>query len=181
MQLSKRDPDTPADKGLKRDVEALLFASGKPIAVETLTTAVSQVRPVDAEQLRAALYELENECGPVLDAMFVAEEERELSTASMETLAIIAYMQPVSRPEIADIRGVSSLSTVQTLMERDLIQEAGRQEGPGAAVVYETTERFEVFFGLQSVEYLPPLEEFQVPFEQREELRRRLGIVSAPE
>src|SRR5665811_2266769 len=53
MQLSKRDPDTPADKGLKRDVEALLFASGKPIAVETLTTAVSQVRPVDAEQLRA--------------------------------------------------------------------------------------------------------------------------------
>src|SRR5680860_1229738 len=115
MQLSKRDPDDHADKGLKRDVEALLFASGKHVAVETLTTAVSHVRPVDAGRLRAALYELENEygpdrnrgfelvqlaggwtfrtnakCGPVLDAMFVAEEEREVSTASLEALAIVA-------------------------------------------------------------------------------------------
>lgn len=201
--MSSHHHDAGRHAGMKRDTEALLFASGRPMKIEALATALADVWPVTEEEkeVEQVLSELQEDfppggergfelvelaggwafrtnarCGPVLDAAFVSEREKELSPAAMETLAIIAYLQPVTRPQVADIRGVSSDSTVQTLVERGLVKEVGRQDEPGSALLYGTTERFEVFLGLQSLEDLPPLHDFDVSAEQRKDLGRRLGI-----
>ena len=99
----------------------------------------------------------------------------------MEVLAIVAYLQPVSRPRIAEIRGVNSDSPVHTLLERELITEVGRSQGGGGAVLYGTTRRFEIMFGLCDLGSLPPLEGFALSDEQKEEIRRRLGLLTLPE
>ncbi|MFO7769608.1 MAG: SMC-Scp complex subunit ScpB [bacterium] len=78
-----------------------------------------------------------------------------LSRAALETLAIVAYKQPVIRPDVDAIRGVNSESALKTLMERDLVTIAGRDEGPGRPLLYKTTERFLKYFGLHSVDDLP--------------------------
>lgn len=82
-----------------------------------------------------------------------------LSTASLEVLAIIAYKQPITRVEIEDLRGVKSDRPIQTLVSRALIQEVGRAEGTGRAILYGTTKEFLNYFGLQTIEELPPLPE----------------------
>lgn len=82
-----------------------------------------------------------------------------LSTASIEVLAIIAYKQPITRVEIEDLRGVKSDRPIQTLVSRALIQEVGRAEGTGRAILYGTTKEFLNYFGLDSIEDLPPLPE----------------------
>ncbi|HKQ17661.1 MAG TPA: SMC-Scp complex subunit ScpB, partial [Solirubrobacterales bacterium] len=95
-----------------------------------------------------------------------------LTAAQAETLAIVAYLQPVSRPEIARIRGVSSESGVQTLSERGLIEEAGRSRF--GAVIYRTTELFERLFGLSGLEDLPDVSKFDPTPEDAADLRERL-------
>lgn len=82
-----------------------------------------------------------------------------LSQAALETLAIIAYNQPITRTEIEDIRGVKSDRGVQTLLSRSLIEEVGRKEGVGRPVMFGTTVDFLTYFGLKSIEELPPLPE----------------------
>ncbi len=82
-----------------------------------------------------------------------------LSQAAMETLAIVAYRQPVTRAEIEDIRGVKTERPLQTLMSKTLIKQAGRAEGTGRAILYATTREFLEYFGLKSIEELPPLPE----------------------
>lgn len=82
-----------------------------------------------------------------------------LSSASLEVLAIIAYKQPITRVEIEDLRGVKSDRPIQTLVSRALIQEVGRAEGTGRAILYGTTKEFLNYFGLQTIEELPPLPE----------------------
>ncbi len=82
-----------------------------------------------------------------------------LSTASLEVLAIIAYKQPITRVEIEDLRGVKSDRPIQTLVSRALIQEVGRAEGTGRAILYGTTKEFLNYFGLDSLDELPPLPE----------------------
>jgi segregation and condensation protein B len=111
-----------------------------------------------------------------LDALLAASESGRLSPAALETLAIVAYSQPVSRPEISEVRGVNSDSVLQTLLERELVTEVGRRQGPGGAVLYGTTERFQVVFGLDGLSALAPLEDFAPGEQEREELRRRLGL-----
>jgi segregation and condensation protein B len=95
-----------------------------------------------------------------------------LTQAQAETLAIVAYLQPVSRPEIARIRGVSSESAVATLTERGLIEEAGRSRF--GAVIYRTTPLFEKLFGLRSLDELPEPSRFDPTPEVEAELRERL-------
>ena len=95
-----------------------------------------------------------------------------LTPAQAETLAIVAYLQPVSRPEIARIRGVSSESGVATLGERGLIEESGRSRF--GAVIYRTTELFERLFGLNGLEDLPDVAAFDPTPEDAAELRERL-------
>jgi len=190
---------------LTRDVEALLFAAGRPLDAETLAGAASYGGSVGTaavlvalEQLEAAypvgghrgfelarvaggwLFRTNGACEDALSRLFDVVEEARLSPAAMETLAIIAYLQPVSRPEIAEIRGVNSDSALHTLVDRDLVREMGRRDGPGAAILYGVTERFLVAFDLEGLGSLPPLEQFEVSEDQKAELRRRLGMVVSP-
>src|SRR5581483_1787606 len=95
-----------------------------------------------------------------------------LTAAQAETLAIVAYLQPVSRPEIARIRGVSAESAVATLLERGMIEESGRSQF--GAILYRTTELFLKLFGLQSLQELPAIEGFDPSPEVQSELRDRL-------
>jgi len=95
-----------------------------------------------------------------------------LTQAQAETLAIVAYLQPVTRPEIARIRGVTSESAVQTLAERGLIEETGRSQF--GAVIFKTTELFERLFGLAGLEQLPDPSQFDPTPDDERELRERL-------
>ena len=192
---------------LKRDVEALLFASGEPLPMDALAQALAQPEPPDPAEIEAALAELQAEfppggergfevlrlaggwafrtnpnCREVVSALFnVPDDSVRLSPAAMEALAVVAYLQPVSRPQIAEVRGVSSDSCVQTLVERDLIAEVGRSQSGGGAIIYGTTLRFEAMFGLAGLEDLPDLKEFELSDDQKLELRRRLGLLAVPE
>ncbi len=164
---------------LARTLEALLVVASQPLPVEELARAAND----DAERIDTALGLLseryrEGRSGIVLEkvaggyAFRAAREaaeacsrlverplERGLSQAALETLAIVAYLGPVSRPEIARIRGVAADSTVASLLERGLIGEAGRESGPGGAVRYRTTPLFERVFGLESAAALPRLDD----------------------
>lgn len=88
-----------------------------------------------------------------------APQSSRMSQAALETLAIIAYNQPITRSEIEDIRGVNSDRSVQTLVARSLIEEAGRKEGIGRPILFATSKEFLTYFGLSSIEELPPLPE----------------------
>ena len=101
--------------------------------------------------------------------------QRGLSQAALETLAVVAYLGPVSRPEIARIRGVAADSTVAALVERGLVAEAGRDVGPGGAVRYRTTALFERVFGLETLSELPRLDDLG---EDAAEIRERLHAVA---
>ena len=169
---------TPVDQ-LARVVEALLVVATAPLPVEELAQAADD----DAERVETALGLLreryrEGRSGIVLEhvaggyAFRAAREaadacarrverpvERGLSQAALETLAIVAYLGPCSRPEIARIRGVAADSAVASLVERGLICEAGRESGPGGAVRYRVTPLFERVFGLESLAALPRLDD----------------------
>jgi segregation and condensation protein B len=173
-------------------IEALLFLSSEPIEPEALCSATG----APPDQVQAALerlrehYEFERR-GLVLRqlaggwvmsshpdaeaaarALFAAPRTPPLTAAQAETLAIVAYLQPVSRPEIARIRGVSAESAAATLLERGLIEEAGRSQF--GAVLYRTTDLFLRLFGLPTLDALPGAEEFDPTPELAEELRARL-------
>jgi segregation and condensation protein B len=177
---------------LERTIEALLFLSAEPVATAELAEACDATeaevdRALDA--LEAVL--AEGRRGVVLRRVagghaLAATPEAEraarrllakprtppLTQAQAETLAIVAYLQPVSRPEIARIRGVASESAVQTLSERGLIEEAGRSRF--GAVVYRTTPLFERLFGLRGLDELPDPSRFDPTPGDERELRERL-------
>lgn len=163
------DPDRLAD-GVRR-AEAVLFASNEPVDAKTLAEALPQgVEPGDVlVKLKAAyanrgvqLVELAGkwrfQTAP--DLAFLFEETREqpkaLSRAALETLAIIAYCQPVTRAEIEDVRGVAvSSGTLDILMEAGWVRPRGRRRAPGRPVTFGTTEAFLVHFGLDAIDSLP--------------------------
>ena len=86
------------------------------------------------------------------------ETSAKLTRASVEVLAVIAYQQPVTRPQIDDVRGVNSESVLHTLLRYGLIEEVGRSEAPGRPILYATTPEFLEYFGLRTLEELPPLD-----------------------
>ncbi|WP_236042448.1 SMC-Scp complex subunit ScpB [Roseibium aggregatum] len=158
-------------------VEALLFASSDPLSLEELT-----LRLPDGTDVLKLLETLEKNYAPrginlvkvagkwcfrtADDLAFLmhknVEEQRKLSRAALETLAIIAYHQPVTRAEIEEIRGVStSKGTLDVLLETTWIRMRGRRRTPGRPVTYGTTEQFLIHFGLESVKDLPGLEELK--------------------
>jgi len=92
-----------------------------------------------------------------------------LSSAALEVLSIIAYKQPITRGEIDFIRGVQSDSVLATLLDKGLIKELGRKEGPGRPILYGTTDTFLLHFGLNSINELPKFEDFNNNFEEFEE------------
>jgi segregation and condensation protein B len=184
----------PVDR-LARTVEALLVVAPQPLPVSDLAEAADD----DEARVETALGLLEERyregrSGIVLErvaggyAFRAAREaaeacgrlvempvERGLSQAALETLAIVAYLGPCTRPEVARIRGVSADSAVAGLVERGLIAEAGREAGPGGAVRYRTTPLFERVFGLQSLSELPRLEELG---DEADAIRERLHTVA---
>jgi segregation and condensation protein B len=106
--------------------------------------------------------------------LFERPVQRGLSQAALETLAIVAYLGPCTRPEIARIRGVAADSAVAGLVERGLITEAGRDDGTGGAIRYRTTPMFERVFGLESLSQLPRLDDLG----DVDDLRERLHAVA---
>jgi segregation and condensation protein B len=185
---------SPVD-ALARAVEALLVVAAQPLSVDELADAANE----DAERIEVALGLLferyaEGRCGIVLEhvaggyafraareaaevcaRLFERPVQRGLSQAGLETLAIVAYLGPCSRPEIARIRGVSADSAVAGLVERGLIAEAGREDAPGGAVRYRTTPLFERVFGLESLSELPRLDDVGEDFAQ---IRERLVSIA---
>ena len=180
---------------LARTLEALLVVAGSPLPVEELVAAADD----DGERVEMALRLLseryrEGRSGIVLEQvaggwafrasrdaavacgrLFERPVQRGLSQASLETLAIVAYLGPVTRPEIARIRGVAADSAVAGLVERGLISEAGRDDGVGGAVKYRTTPMFERVFGLESLSQLPRLDDVAGDVD---DLRERLHAVA---
>ncbi|MCX6394443.1 MAG: SMC-Scp complex subunit ScpB [Solirubrobacterales bacterium] len=182
---------------LVRNLEALLFLAPEPLKVTDLAEACESTEDEVRDALTAVAKELgEQGRGIVLrevaggwslssnpeseDAarrMFAAPRTPPLTAAQAETLAIVAYLQPVSRPEIARIRGVNAESAAATLLERGVIEEAGRS--PFGAVLYRTSELFLRLFGLGSIEDLPDIGAWDPAPEVEEALRERLLKVGA--
>jgi segregation and condensation protein B len=178
--------------GLEGTLEALLFLSPEPVNADALAGAAE----AEIDEVREALTSLQTRyeqqhSGLVLRElgngwMISTHPETEdaarnllarprtppLTPAQAETLAIIAYLQPVSRPEIARIRGVNAESAAATLLERGVIEEAGRSQF--GAVLYRTTDLFLRLFGLKTLDELPPITAFDPSPELEEELRERL-------
>jgi segregation and condensation protein B len=178
---------------LARTVEALLVVASQPLPAAELADAAAD----DAERVEAALGLIgeryrEGRSGIVLEhvaggwafrasrdaaqacaRLFEKPAQRNLSQASLETLAIVAYLGPCSRPDIARIRGVSPDSAVANLVERGLIAEAGREEA--GAIRYRTTPPFERIFGLESLSALPRLDDVG---EDADAIRDRLHAVA---
>lgn len=180
---------------LARTIEALLVVASIPLAAEELARAAED----DEQRIEAALALLEERyaegrSGIVLEhvaggwafraargeaaacARLVERPvERGLSQAALETLAVVAYLGPCTRPEIARLRGVAADTVVAGLIERGLIVEAGRDAGLGGAIRYRTTELFERVFGLEALSELPRLDDLA---DDAGELRARLEAVA---
>jgi segregation and condensation protein B len=183
----------PLDR-LAHTLEALLVVASQPLSVAELADAAGE----DAERIEMALGLLterfsEGRSGIVLEKiaggwafrasreaaeacgrLFERPVERGLSAAALETLAVIAYLGPCSRPEVARLRGVAADSVVAALVERGLIAEAGRDESVGA-IRYRVTPLFERIFGLESLSELPRLDELG---DDAEAIRGRLETIA---
>jgi segregation and condensation protein B len=180
---------------LARTLEALLVVASAPLSVQELSDAADD----DPERVEAALGLVreryaEGRSGIVLEhvaggwafrsareaaqacaRLFEKPAQRNLSQAALETLAIVAYLGPCSRPDVARIRGVSADSAVANLVERGMITESGRDDAAGGAIRYRTTPLFERVFGLESLSQLPRLDDVGADAEQ---IRERLHEVA---
>lgn len=169
---------------LKAALEALLFASERPLTPEEMKNAFEE--GISAADIRAQIEVLRNEYdqdergfriyeiaggfqlasdirfAEVLKRFYQSREKKKISQAGLETLSVIAYRQPVTRAEIEAIRGVNVDGAVRTLMEKGLIRIAGRKEVPGRPILYGTTQMFLEHFGLKSMQELPPLSEYSL-------------------
>ncbi len=186
-------PGTGADApSLARTIEALLFLSTDPLSAEDLAEAVQAGRPavLGALELLAEQYapgrrgiRLRELAGgwtlasdPAAEdaarRLFSRARASTLTPAQAETLAIVAYLQPISRPEITRIRGVSADSAAATLLDRGLIEEAGHSQF--GAILYRTSNQFLKLFGLRTLQELPDVARWDPTPEEQAELRERL-------
>ncbi len=172
---------------IQKHIEALIFASEQSIAAADLLTLVnhslsltlteeeiaSQIETIKgkytSDDFVYELVEISNgfqflskkEYHELLNQLIIHREKKKLSTAAMETLAIIAYKQPITKSEIELIRGVNCDYSVQKLLEKDLIAISGRSSGPGKPILYETSQSFMDHFGLRNQKDLPQLKDIQ--------------------
>jgi len=187
-----------AEKLVKQIIEALLFVSQKPLTMDEMRQALGGI---EEEEIKKAIEELRQdytaqgrsfsvaelaggwqivtnpEFAPWISKLFRPEETR-LSNPAMETLAIIAYKQPLTRSEIEGIRGVNVDGVLKTLIDKDLIKIRGRKDAPGRPITYGTTDEFLKRFGLKGLESLPRLRDFSehdLEFEKEGGGRNALG------
>ena len=161
---------------LSVQLEGLLFVAAEPVPLAHLAEALD----VNSTLVEAALGELETtlanrglrlqrfsgrvqlttapQLAEAIERFLGLEATTRLSRVALETLAMIAYQQPVTRPQIDSVRGVNSESMLKSLLNKGLIFESGRTEGPGRPILYSTTPEFLQHFGLSSITELPPLE-----------------------
>ena len=179
-KFSDSDQKQPLD--LTALVEAILFVSPEPINAKQIGTLLE----VTPRVVKNAFEELDGlyvgrgirlqhhngkvqitsapEAAHIIEGLLELETTSTLSQAALETLSIVAYQQPITRPQIDSIRGVNSDGVLRTLLSKGLIDDVGRAEGPGRPILYSTTTEFLKYFGLASYEELPPLE-----FEEHQE------------
>lgn len=182
-------------------VEAMLFVSDEPVSTMTLAKILDE----NVEEIEEALYELRRQLDSgargvqlreiaggwrlfthpayheLVEKYVLSWDTRKLSNAALETLAIVAYSQPVTRAQVSAIRGVSSDGPITTLVERGYLREAGTADSPGNPTLYATTRTFLEKYGLQSVDELPDLEEFAPDEKTAQLIRERLGAPAASE
>jgi segregation and condensation protein B len=187
-------------KSLKLIVEALLFSSEKPLNARDIRAVMPEISMTDiSSALKVLKYEFEafgrsfylreisggyqfrsrSDYSPYILKMLQASPTR-LSRATMETLAIIAYKQPVLRQEVERIRGVDVGGVLKTLLEKGLIRIMGRKNLPGRPLVYGTTKKFLEVFDLKDLESLPKLKEFEA-LGTEEETTEQAGGESPPQ
>lgn len=182
---------------LKGAVEAMMFVTDEPVNVMTFADMLT-ADPADVQLALDALQRELNEANrgvqlrevaggwrlythpqyhELIGKYVVSWDTRKLSQAALETLAVVAYCQPITRNGVASVRGVSSDSPINSLVEKGLLREAGTQDAPGNPVLYATTRTFLERFGLRSVRDLPPLEQFAPDDETRAFIAERLNVV----
>lgn len=156
-------------------LESLLFVASGPLSLQRLARTLD-ITPAAARALLLELEESNRERGvrlqwsgndvqlttapqasAAIERFLGLEVTSRLSQAALEVLAIVAYMQPATRPEIDDIRGVNSDGALRTLLSKGLIEEVGRMDTPGRPILYDTTPEFLQHFGLASLQELPPM------------------------
>ena len=170
------ESDDLAGLPLSAQIEALLFVAVEPVSsgqlatvLETTSTHVNNaLDELDVSfQTRGLRLQRHNgrvqlttapETSEAIERFLGLEATTHLSRAALEALSIIAYQQPVTRPQVDSVRGVNSDGVMRTLLSKGLIQEGGRAEGPGRPILYSTTPEFLQHFGLNSLTELPPLE-----------------------
>ncbi len=176
---------------LKAILETLLFVSHGPVTVERLASVLEGVPKAEVRQALRSLQEEFDQVGRGLQVVEVAggfqlvtrsdygpwikrlEKNKpapKLSRSALESLAIIAYKQPIVRAEVEQIRGVEASGVIRTLLERKLIRMVGRKEMPGRPIMYGTTKYFLQHFGLRDLSELPPLREFKELGEPEQEM-----------
>ncbi|NVM03419.1 MAG: SMC-Scp complex subunit ScpB [Candidatus Helarchaeota archaeon] len=176
-------------ENLKQIVESLIFASDYPITVEKISKIVNLKNVDNIQKIINDLNKEYRETGrsfeilkvaggyrffalkkyyPYLKELFKSRRKPKLSRAALETLSIIAYKQPVSRPVVESIRGVNIDGVLHTLLSRRLITIFGRGKGPGRPLLYSTTTEFLQYFGLNDISDLPNLKEIDEILDKRE-------------
>lgn len=184
----------------KQILEALLFASDAPVGLSTLVEVLDGPDPATvAAELQTMAREYEKsergvtlaeiaggyqllsrkECAPWIERMLRSRRKVRLSRAGLETLAIVAYKQPVTKVEIDSIRGVDSSGSLHTLLERGLVTIKGRSKGVGRPLVYATAPDFLSYMGINDIADLPELKELGAVLEERERLEMEDGADSA--
>lgn len=161
----------------KKTIEALLFVTKKPLSAEELSLVLNIPADIVCAELEALRQEYQDrglkiisvahgyimgtdpKCSEFVDRLTNSRIEVTLSPQSLETLSIIAYKQPVTKPEIEKIRGIYSDGVLDSLLSKKLIEEKGRGRGVGRPILYGTTEEFLRHFGLKDLDELPPLPE----------------------
>lgn len=168
------------DGDLKRALECMLFVTPQPLSVQHVAKCLN----IDELEVERAMHELRldmadrglqivrvaggyqmctrPEYADYISALLKPVRTR-LSRAALETVAIIAYRQPITQPEIDAVRGVNSEGVIKTLLERNLIRQVGRRESVGRPILYGTTEEFLNYFGLNDLSELPELGDIELP------------------
>ena len=178
------------DREITGIIEALLFMSGEPLSIDRFKNVLEEI---DRGKIKSLLWELQHEYDMRMSGLKIVEvaggyqivtrpelsvwikklkkikQSARLTAPSLETLAIIAYKQPLVKAEIEDIRGVDSTGVLKGLLDKHMIKIIGRKDVPGRPILYATTKEFLQYFGLKDLSDLPTLKEFNELMEQQEE------------
>lgn len=199
-QINETEVQDPARA--RQIIESLLFASTKPVLVSEIRKVLKHLKPQEIEDhIRALQENFQNEArsfeirqiaggyeigtkkefAPWIMKLEIQKKSKQATQSALETLAILAYKQPVTRPEIEELRGVDVSGVINTLMSRGLVKIVGKKEVPGRPFLYGTTEKFLEHFGLMDLKELPNIEEIKALVEnsvKREDLFQNNKIIA---